>query len=276
MERFGLPDHTAARFEMPAPALRGLVGSYHVFDSKKEWRDGVKPWLLPSWPAIRFILAPDAIALTIGSRRYDPMPVAALYGNASRAMQMTTHGGVTIGVDLTPLGWSRLFDARANDYRDRVVPLDTLLPAGWVACALDRLRASDRSTQVKAILDDLLLAIVRPPGPQRLDRGHFLGRQIFFGDRLQPVLGNLGAFLREAGLQPFEHLGEDLVEAVQQPFVLHVDRAAEVIELLGRAIDDVRLQRLQQDQMLLEARGDAGGAQLVEKGQEHARMMPAA
>ena len=100
VERFGLPDHTAARFEMPAPALRGLVGSYHVFDSKKEWRDGVKPWLLPSWPAIRFILAPDAIALTIGSRRYDPMPVAALYGNASRAMQMTTHGGVTIGVDL--------------------------------------------------------------------------------------------------------------------------------------------------------------------------------
>ncbi|PCG15522.1 MULTISPECIES: AraC family transcriptional regulator [Sphingomonas] len=164
VERFGLPDHTAARFEMPAPALRGLVGSYHVFDSEKEWRDGVKPWLLPSWPAIRFILAPDTIALTIGSRRYDPMPVAALYGNASRAMQMTTHGGVTIGVDLTPLGWSRLFDARADDHRDRVVPLDTLLPAGWVACALDRLRASDRSTQVKAILDDLLLAIVRPPG----------------------------------------------------------------------------------------------------------------
>ncbi len=165
VERFDVPEHTALRVEMPAPALRDLVSNYHIMDSQREHHDGRQQWLLPSWPALRFILAPDPITLTVGARRYDPIPEAALYGTASRAMQMTTHGGVTVGVDLTPLGWARLMNRRADLYRDRIVPLETVLPPAWVARTLQRLRDSDQGSEVKAILDDMLLAIVAPATP---------------------------------------------------------------------------------------------------------------
>ena len=163
IDRFDLPAHTALRVEWPTAALRGLVANYHVLDSDRAHHDGAQQWLLPSWPTLRFILAPDAMALTIGTRRYDPLPTAALYGTASRAMCMTTHGGVTVGVDLTPLGWARLFDLRADLYRDRVVALETVLPPGWVARTMQRLRDSDQGAGVKPILDEMLLTIVAPP-----------------------------------------------------------------------------------------------------------------
>lgn len=165
VNRFCLPAHTALRVEMPAPALRGLVTNYHVMDSDRDHHDGAEQWLLPSWPALRFILTADPIAVTIGPRRYDPMPLAALYGTASRAMRMTTHGGVTVGVDLTPLGWARLFDLRADLYRDSVVPLEKVLPRDWVHRTMQRLRDSNQSTDVKPILDDMLLTIAAPTTP---------------------------------------------------------------------------------------------------------------
>ncbi|MEH3047977.1 AraC family transcriptional regulator [Sphingomonas adhaesiva] len=196
VNRFALPAHTALRVEMPALALRGLVANYHVFDSERDHHDGVQPWLLPSWPALRFILAPDPIALTIGPRRYDPMPLAALYGTASRAMRMTTHGGVTVGIDLTPLGWARLFDLRADLYRDSVVPLDTVLPPGWVQRTMQRLRDSNRSTDVKPILDDMLLAIAAPATP---DDAAIVALQRLIAD---DATRDLGAASAQLGMTP--------------------------------------------------------------------------
>lgn len=160
---FGLPPHTAVRFERPADPLRAFISSYHVLDSDPEYYHGVTGWSLPSWPVIRFILTPARIALTIGSRQYDPLPVATLYGTVSKAARMTSHGGVTVGVDLTPVGWARLFSGHADQFRDRVVPLETVMPAAWVATAVQRLHASDQGPAVKAILDDMFMAIVGQP-----------------------------------------------------------------------------------------------------------------
>jgi len=43
-------------------------------------------------------------------------------------MRTTTHGGVTVGIGITPLGWSRLFTISAAAIRGQVISLSTLLP----------------------------------------------------------------------------------------------------------------------------------------------------
>lgn len=107
------------------------------------------------------------------------------------------------------------------------------------------------------------------PVAQRLDLFHFLGRQIFFRHSAQPFLRNVGAGHIRLGEQALEHAGENLVEPVDQPFVLHVDRAGKIIELFGRPVDRFGLQRIKQDQMLLDRSGDTGAAQRIEKIQKH-------
>ena len=107
------------------------------------------------------------------------------------------HGGVTVGIDLTPLGWSRLFRVRADLFRDRVVPLETMLPHGWVTSVFGRLLSSNQSTQVKPILDELLLAIMPPPG---VDDAMIVAIQRFIAeDGTAPDLGAAAAAL---GLTP--------------------------------------------------------------------------
>ena len=77
---------------------------------------------------IRIALTRGSISVRLGPRCYDPLPAAALYGTTTRAMQTTTHGGVTIGIGITPLGWSRLFTISAAAIRGQVISLSTLLP----------------------------------------------------------------------------------------------------------------------------------------------------
>src|SRR3546814_3860307 len=69
------------------------------------------------------------------------------------------------------------------------------------------------------------------PVAERLDRLHLLGRQIFFGDGLQPFLRYVDGVLAIVGEQPLEDLVEHLVEAVEQALVLHIDGTREIIEL---------------------------------------------
>lgn len=160
---FRLPPHTALRFERPDPRLAPYITNYHVLDSEGPEVDGAVNYMLPSWPAIRIVLADNPIALTIGGVTHDPLPVASLYGTTTRAMQMTTHGGVTIGAGISPLGWSRLFKEPAERFRDRIVPLDSVLDQALVARLVTALRTSDQGPAVKGILDSFFLAHMGPP-----------------------------------------------------------------------------------------------------------------
>lgn len=160
---FRLPPNTALRFERPDPQLAGYISNYHVLDSEGPEVQGSVQYVLPSWPAIRIVLAEHPIDLTIGNRRYEPLPVASLYGTTTRAMRMTTHGGVTIGAGISPLGWSRLFKEPAERFRDRIVPLDTVIDPVLLNPLIATLAASDRGPAVKAILDDFFLANMGPP-----------------------------------------------------------------------------------------------------------------
>jgi len=154
---FALPPGTALRFERPAEALRDYLTSYAVLDSVVEDSWHGTEWMLPGWAQIWIVMTPEPIRVRIGNRAYEPLPTALLYGVTSRAMPVSARGGVTIGIDVSPLGWARLFSSSAETLRDRLVPLETVLPGELVSELASALARSDQSLQVKAVLDDLFL-----------------------------------------------------------------------------------------------------------------------
>ena len=165
VEAFGLPDNAALRFEQPDARLAGYLTDYHVLDSVEP--DGVPAidWMLPSWPAIRIFLSERRLAVTLRRRTYDPIPVASLYGTTSQALQVTTNGGVTIGIGIGALGWARLVRRPADAYRDRITPLGEVLPPALVDALVAELRASDQGPAVKGILDAFFLEHLGAPDP---------------------------------------------------------------------------------------------------------------
>jgi AraC-like DNA-binding protein len=160
---FRLPPHTALRYEQPAPALRRYVTSYFVLDSEPVDPPMTSELMLPSWAQIWIIMTGAPIKVVIGNRRYEPVPAAVLYGVTSRAIPVTAQGGVTIGVDISPLGWARLFHQSAEALRDRVTPLDQLMSPAMVAELASSLAASDQALDVKDILDDFFTRHMAAP-----------------------------------------------------------------------------------------------------------------
>jgi hypothetical protein len=161
---FGLPPGTALRYEQPDPTLRHLFPSYVVLDSEAVHPQPPPAWQLPTWAQIWIVLTDGPITVRIGNRRYDPLGSTILMGVTSRAMPTTAHGGVSIVIDVSPLGWVRLFGPSAQKLCDRITPLGELLPAAWIDELVTSLHASDRARDVKGVLDDWLLRHLPPPG----------------------------------------------------------------------------------------------------------------
>jgi len=107
------------------------------------------------------------------------------------------------------------------------------------------------------------------PAAERLDLLHFLFGQIFLRDCLQPVERDVFFLHAVAGLDALEDFRKNLVEAIEQAFVLHEGGAGEIVKFFRIAADNVLFQRLEQDQMFLERGGDAGGPELVHEVEEH-------
>ena len=108
------------------------------------------------------------------------------------------------------------------------------------------------------------------PGAERIDFRHFLGRQIFLGHSTEPFFRDVGLSFGPARFQAAKCLGKHLIEAVDQPLVLHIGGAGEVVEFLRATRDDVAVQRFEEGQMLLETDHDSGASQRFEKSEEHA------
>lgn len=160
---FRLPPGTALRYEQPALPLRRFFPSYVVLDSVALDPAGRSQWMLPAWGQIWIVLTDGQISVGIGNRHYQRLGTANVYGVTSRAMPVTSHGGVTIAIDVSPLGWARLFGATAKELSDRVTPLDHVLPPEWVEDLLRAMHASDRCFDVKAVLDGFLASRLPPP-----------------------------------------------------------------------------------------------------------------
>jgi AraC-like DNA-binding protein len=162
---FGLPAHTALRYERPAPALCRHLTSYAVLDSEPGRWPGSVEWMLPGWAQIWIIMTRAPISVTIGRREYDPLPAAVLYGVTSRAMPVMAQGGVTIGIDVSPLGWARLFRLSAEKLRDQVTPLGAVMKPALVAELASALAQSDRARDVKGVLDTFFAKHMAVPHP---------------------------------------------------------------------------------------------------------------
>lgn len=162
-EDFLLPHGTALRMELPAPALRPFVTHYFILDSDRSLHDGRISWALPTWATMRFIMTDAPMTLRLGNRVYDPIPHAALYGFTSRARQITSQGGVTIGAGISPLGWARMLQVSAEKLRDQVVPLADVMPRAPVEGLRRALKASDQAADVAPILDAFFAPLLREP-----------------------------------------------------------------------------------------------------------------
>jgi hypothetical protein len=168
---FHLPPNTALRYERPSPAISRHVTAYIVMDSAVG-TVADEEWMLPTWAQIWIAMTAEAIDVSVGNRRYGPLPPAMLYGVTSRAMSITARGGVTIGIELSPLGWARLVGQSAEMLRDRVTPLGTVVPPDLVAQLSAALLASDLALGVKEALDDVFLRHLTTPHPDepKIDR----------------------------------------------------------------------------------------------------------
>ena len=71
---------------------------------------------------------------------------------------------------------------------------------------------------------------------------------------------------------PLKTLAKTWSKRSSRPSSFTIGRAGEIVEVLGRPLDHLAVERLEQDEMLLEAGRNAGGAQLVEEGEEHQRL----
>jgi hypothetical protein len=87
----------------------------------------------------------------------------------------------------------------------------------------------------------------RVPGAQGLDLLHLLGREVKLRDLPQPLLRDRDGLGAVARLDAFEDLAEHLVEAVEQPLVLHERGPRQIIEFLRPCRDHLRVERLEQD-----------------------------
>lgn len=161
---FGLPPHTAMRYERPASALSPFVSSYAVLASDPEWA-GTVEWMLPGWAQIWIVMSETPVAVRIGNRLYPRLPTTVLYGVTSRAMPVTARGGVSVAIDLTPLGWARFIRQGAEAVRDRVEPLETLLPPAAVEQLAVAVAAVDDARDIQGVLDRFFVNHLPPANP---------------------------------------------------------------------------------------------------------------
>lgn len=161
--RFGLPEHTAVRYERPDPALERMIADYHMFDSEEHAVNRAIEWMLPNAPSIRIILAERPIRLRLAGRYYDPLPTACFFGPTSQAMEIEVSGGLTIGATLTPIGMARLLRTSAAELRDNILPLEHVLDPHIVTGLVESLRDHDRGRRVKAILDGFFQPLMQRP-----------------------------------------------------------------------------------------------------------------
>jgi hypothetical protein len=95
---------------------------------------------------------------------------------------------------------------------------------------------------------------------------------VLLGELAQPFGREVDAadeFLDGEFAEALEATGEDAVEAIDAAFVLHEARAGEIVEALGVVEHDLRVERVEEGQILAERGADSLAAQFGEEPREH-------
>lgn len=143
------------RYHPPAPALRGLISSYYVFEVGG---GQVQDILRAEVAQIRFLLRGHGY-IAYGDHPFEPMPVASLAGPSGAAIRFHAFAPFRlIGVGLLPAGWAALIGEEASRYADRLADLAGLAPA-LVGEALLRMHEARDDAALCAAADWLFLAL---------------------------------------------------------------------------------------------------------------------
>ncbi|MCS6987369.1 MAG: AraC family transcriptional regulator [Sphingomonadaceae bacterium] len=149
------------RYFPPAPALKGFVSSYYLFEVRAPF---VRDVMRAETAQIRFVLEGRG-AIGYGDGAWGPMPRASIAGPSLSASRFEIYGPFRLwGVGLTPAGWAALIGEEADRYADRVVELDGLAPALVLSVWAELAEASGPDVWVAAT-DRLLSALARRARP---------------------------------------------------------------------------------------------------------------
>lgn len=167
----GVPD---AAFDMPAgmkmrydPAKASLgecLTGYAIYAASDP--APMVNWYLPAPVMISILVDAGPISVSIGNHRFGPLERASLYGPTSRAFRTVTHGGIAVGIGVSAVGWSRMTARLAGDFRNRIVPLETLLGQDTVRRLTSGLDALTDDGMIKPLLDDMLAPLFQRRHPQ--------------------------------------------------------------------------------------------------------------
>lgn len=162
---FAMPKGMAIRYDQPADELTDYVTGYHLYAAHGPQAMRLENWFLPGTANVRILLNAGPVAVTIGRRRYDPLPQTSLFGPTSHAVHTCTNGGIAIGFGISALGWSRFFAGSAERYREQVAPLADAARPGFDQRLLAVLSAIPDEHALKPALDAFLVSEMGPKSP---------------------------------------------------------------------------------------------------------------
>ena len=184
------------RYWKPAAALADLVSGYHLYaiDTARGTRH--RDVFQPAWANLRVVLTEDSDwRVRVGSGPWHRASGCVLFGPSSKATWSESRSGIVVGAGLTPLGWSRLSEARAADWANRIGECSGAIAAD--VSALRKLLCDvDGDDALPPLLDSFLIgAMARPTrNAQAIARA----QQAL----LDPAVRSVGAFAEQVGMTP--------------------------------------------------------------------------
>ena len=116
------------KYWQPASELANYITGYHLYDTHGAPGERFTDVLLPAWANIRVSLDGEPWSVRLGRRTFFPEQ-SSIFGPASHAGYVDFGRGTLVGFGITPIGWACLFDANAQEFANKVSPLDQLLGA---------------------------------------------------------------------------------------------------------------------------------------------------
>lgn len=159
-----MPPGTRVRYFAPAPALAPFLTAYNAYGAVDR-APRVDPFL-PMMTMVTILVDAGPVSVRMRNVVYDDVPPVALYGAMTRPIVATTHGGIQIGVGISPLGWARMMRRSAEDFHNRLVPIGSLFGPGWGERLRGDLIAADADDDIPAILDRHFAPLLTTPHPQ--------------------------------------------------------------------------------------------------------------
>ncbi|UZK66673.1 hypothetical protein [Sphingomonas sp. M1-B02] len=163
-----MPTDLLVRYEAASPTISLFITGYHVIRAGRVPAGGHGDWLLPGNPYIRVTLDGGGSRIITRRNHYREMPRATVAGASSFATKLSIDAGASVGIGISPIGWSRLFDVAAEDVADRVVPLGALLGAAHSDRLVALLDSVDLSHPIAPMLDAFFEGAI---GPANRDEG---------------------------------------------------------------------------------------------------------